>query len=341
MKKIIYNTIVLILLVAGIYYVCSRFIHFGNVEYTDDAQVQQLMTPVNSRVQGFITKVCFEDYQYVHKGDTLALIEDSQYKLQVAQAEAGLANANAGRTVVNSSVNTASAGVETNAAALVEVKVQMDHARRELDRYRNLLDKGAVTQQQYDGVETAYKALQAKYAQMEKVKSTSNAAKDEQTQRVGQSQAGVELAEAQLQLARLNLSYTVITAPCDGYTGKKEVLEGQLIQPGQPIVNIISQDDIWVIANYRETQMQHITDGADVDIEVDALPDIVLKGKVQRISKGTQASYSMVPTGNSAGNFVKVEQRIPVRIIFTENNSQEDISKLRSGLNVECTIKYN
>ena len=339
-SKFIYNAVVVVLLAGGIYYVCSRFVHLGNVEYTDDAQIEQLMTPVNSRVQGFINKVCFEDYQYVHEGDTLAIIEDAQYRLALAQAEAGVSAAKAGQVVTATGANTAETNIETNDAAIAELKVQLDHAKNEYDRYQALLDKEAVTRQEFDRIATTYKSLQAKMAQLQSVRRTSSSAHTEQTQRIQQSQTGVDLAQAQVNMAQLNLSYCVVTSPCSGYVGKKDIQEGQLIQPGQKLATVISQDDIWIIANYRETQLCNIKEGAEVEITVDAIKDVKFKGKVDCISHGSQASYSMVPSGNSAGNFVKVEQRVPVRIVFSDDNKKEDLEQLRCGLNVECEVKF-
>jgi membrane fusion protein (multidrug efflux system) len=147
------------------------------------------------------------------------------------------------------------------------------------------------------------------------------------------------LAEAAVELARLNLSYTVIIATCDGVTGRKEVHEGQLVQPGQTIVNIVDDSEVWVVANYRETQLPNIAVGAEVEIEADALPGVSFRGTVETISDATGAQYSLIPQDNATGNFVKVEQRVPVRISL-EGNDAEDLAKLRSGLNVTCEVKY-
>lgn len=339
-KKLIYNVFILALIATGIFYVCSRFIHLGSVEFTDDAQVRRQMTPVNSRVQGFISRVCFKEYQHVRKGDTLAVIEDSEFRLRVAQAEAQYATATAGHSVTSTSVNTAASNIQVSDAGVEEARVRMENARKELERYRNLLADKAVTAQQYDNVETAWRSAKARYEQMSRMRTTSSLVHTEQTGRLSQSEAAIRLAKAQVDLARLNLSYTVITAPCDGYTGRKEVLEGQLIQPGQPIVSIVNSDEVWVIANYRETQLSNIKPGAEADIEVDAIREVTYKGRVERLSEATEAQYSLIPSSNSAGNFVKVEQRVPVRIVFTGDNNPADMELLRSGLNVECSIKY-
>ncbi len=218
-QKIIYNILILCFLIGGATYVCSRFIHLGNIEYTDNAQVKQHITPINTRVPGFIRKICFEEYQQVRKGDTLVIIEDAEFRLRVAQAEADLANATAGRQATSAGIATTQNNLSVSDASIEEVRVQMENAKRELNRFEKLLKEDAVTKQQYDNVHTAYEAAKARYEQVSRARQSTSLVKNEQTHRLGQNEAGVRLAEAALELARLNLSYTVIIAPCDGTTG--------------------------------------------------------------------------------------------------------------------------
>jgi membrane fusion protein (multidrug efflux system) len=335
----IYNILILCFLVGGLVYVCSRFIHLGNVEYTDNAQVRQHITPVNTRVQGFIKKICFEEFQPVKKGDTLLIIEDAEFKLRVAQAEADLSNALAGRSVTTAGIETTQSNIGVSDASIEEVKVTMENARRELQRYEKLLKEDAVTRQQYDNIKTAYEAAKARYQQASRAKRSTSLVKNEQTHRLGQNEAAVKLAKANLDLARLNLSYTVITATCDGITGRKNIHEGQLVQPGQAMVDIVDGTDLWVVANYRETQLPNIHEGAEVTMTADAVPGVKYKGVVESISDATGAAFSLIPQDNATGNFVKVEQRIPVRIRL-KGNSKADMKKLRAGFNVECKVKY-
>lgn len=338
-KKLIYNAVIIALLLIGLVYVCSRFIHLGNVEYTDNAQIKQHITPINTRVQGFIKKIYFEEYQPIHKGDTLLVIEDSEFRLHLAQAEADLANALAGQKATTAGIATTQNNLSVNDATIEEVKVQKDNAERELQRYKKLLEEDAVTKQQYDNIKTAYDAVNARYEQVLRIKHSTSLTKEEQTHRLGQNEAAVRLAQAAVDLARLNLSYTVIVATCDGVTGRKDIHEGQLVQPGQTMVDIVDNSDLWVIANYRETQLPNIKEGAAVTFTADAVPGVVYNGIVESISDATGAAFSMVPQDNATGNFVKVEQRIPVRIRL-QGNDAEKVSKLRAGFNVECKVKY-
>ena len=294
-KKLVYNIVVIALLAIGMVYVCSRFIHLGNVEYTDNAQVRQHITPVNTRVQGFIKKIYFEEYQLIHKGDTLLVIEDAEFRLRLAQAEADLANALAGQQVTNAGIATTQNNLTVNDAAIEEVRVQRANAERELQRYKKLLEEDAVTRQQYDNIKTAYDAINAQYERALRTKHSTSLTKEEQTHRLGQSEAAIRLAQAAVDLARLNLSYTVIVATCDGVTGRKGIHEGQLVQPGQTMVDIVDNGDLWVIANYRETQLPNIKEGAEVTFTADAVPGVVYKGVVESISDATGAAFSLIP----------------------------------------------
>lgn len=337
-KKLTYNTVIVCLLAAGLIYVCSRFFHPG-VEYTDNAQVKQHITPVNTRVQGFIQRICFDEYKPVHKGDTLVIIEDTEFCLRLAQAEADLANALAGQEATTAGIATTQNNLSVNDAGIAEVRVQLENARRELERYKKLLAEDAVTRQQYDNIATAYEATKARYEQVSRVKHSTSLTKNEQTHRLGQNEAAVRLAQAAVELARLNLSYTVITATCDGVTGRKDIHEGQLVQPGQTMVDIVDGTDLWVIANYRETQLPHIHEGNRVTLTADAVPGVTYTGTVESISDATGAAFSLIPQDNATGNFVKVEQRIPVRISLA-GNDPERLKLLRAGFNVECKVKH-
>lgn len=339
-KKIAFNLFILAVLAIAFIWVCARFVHLGKVEWTDNAQVRQHIVPVNSRVQGFIKKIYFSEYQRVHKGDTLIVIEDAEFRFRLAQAEADYQNALSGKTVVTSTIHTTQNNISVSDASIQEAKVRLDNAEREYNRYANLLKQDAVTKQQYDAIQTNYEALKARYKLLLRQKQSTALVKQEQTRRLEQTEAGIKLAEAALEIAKLNLSYTVIIAPCDGATGRKVIQEGQLIQPGQTLLDLVDENDKWIVANYKETQTANIRNEQPVEVEVDAIPGVVFKGFVKSVSQATGASFSLIPQDNSSGNFIKVEQRIPVRIEFSSENKQEDMERLRAGMNVECSVKY-
>ena len=339
-KKLIYNIVACILLLGAISWVCAKFIHLGDVEFTENAQVKQLIVPVNSRVQGYIKEARFDEYQRVSRGDTLVIIEDAEYRYMVAQAEANLANAKSGKDAMHNVISTTSTNISVTDASIEEARIVFENAERNYKRFSKLYEQSAVTRQQYDDMNTAYLAAKARYDMLCRQKESVQAISREQNTRLGQNEAGIKLAEAALELARLNLSYTVVLAPCDGYTGRKEIQEGQLIQPGQTLVDVVDAEEKWIVANYKETQTANITEGCEVEIEVDAVPDHKFKGVVRSISRATGASFSLMPQDNSSGNFVKIEQRIPVRIDFAEDNDAEAMERVSAGMNVECTVLY-
>ncbi len=336
--RYLYNIIVLLLLIAGVALVVFNFAHFGNVEWTDNAHVCQHVTPQNTRVQGFIREIRFEEFQKVKKGDTLVVIEDAEFRLRLAQAEADLARAEESAKQAGSSIETTDANMTGTEAMIAEARATMDNAKREDERYAKLLAKEAVTQQQYDNVHTAYLASKARYEHALSSHTAQVGVKREKGHILSSVNSALEVAKAAVQLARLNLSYCYILATCDGVVGRKEIQEGTLVQPGQTMVDIVANDEIWVVANYRESQLHNIHVGARVSIKADAVPDVEFSGTVERISEATGSAYSLIPQDNATGNFVKVEQRVPVRISL-EHNSLENLKRLCAGMNVECEVK--
>lgn len=339
-KKIGRNIVVIAIILVGLGWVCSRFIHLGRVEYTDNAQIRRNIIPINSRVQGYIQKVCFDDFQFVHKGDTLVVIESSEYRLKVVQAKANYQKALMENSAMETVISTTANNLTVSDANIEELRIRLNQAKTDFHRYEQLYAQKAVTRQQYDNAKADYEATRAKYDMLVRQKRSTSLVKDEQTQRLEQNQTNIEVAQAAQHLAELNLSYTVIVAPCNGVTSKRAIQEGQLIQPGQTLLSVVDHDSMWVIANYKETQTRHIDEGMPVDIEVDAVPGITYQGRVATLSSATGAQYSIIPQDNSAGNFVKVEQRIPIKIVFTGENRREDMDRLRSGMNVECEVNY-
>lgn len=297
------------------------------------------MLPINSRVQGFIEKVCFDDFQFVHAGDTLVVIECSEYELKVAQAKANYQKAVMENTARETAISTTANNLTVSDANIEELRIRLDQTHNDFLRYEQLYGQKAVTRQQYDNAKADYEATKAKYDMLVRSKRSTALMKDEQTRRLEQNQTNIDVARAEQHLAELNLSYTVIVAPCDGVTGRKQIDEGQLVQPGQTLLDVVDSGEVWVTANYRETQLPYIAVGADVEMTVDAVPDVTYHGVVESVSDATGAAFSLIPQDNATGNFVKVEQRVPVRIRL-EGNDAEAMSQLRAGLNVECKVRY-
>lgn len=336
-KKIIANIVIITFILCGICWIASLFIHIGG-EYTNNAQIRQNIVPVAARVQGFIKEIRFEEFQPIEKGDTLVLIEDSEYRLRLAQAKADYQNALVGKSAMETGISTIQNNLSVTDASMQEVEILMKNAEADYNRFKVLMENKAVTRQQFEGIQTKYESLKAKLETIKRQKQSTRLVKNEQTQRLEQNELRIEVAKAALDLAQLNLSYTVILAPCNGTMSRKTIQVGELMMPGKPLFSVIDNSSKWVIANYRETQRENIHVGDKVEIEVDAFPNTTLEGKVEAISNATGAQYSVSSPDNSAGNFVKVEQRIPVKIIFTDNNDPKILEQLGSGMNVECKV---
>lgn len=332
----IFNALVVLCLLGGATYAVSQFMHFGGGEFTDNARVRQNVVPQNCRVQGFIREVRFAEFQHVKKGDTLAIIEDTEFRLRLAQAEADLIRAEHGSEGTTSSIVTTKTSMTVTDAGIEAARVQMENAKREDARFEKLLAEDAVTRQQYDKVHTGYLSAKAAYEQAVRSRKMQSAVVAEQGHHLSASEQGIELARRAVDLARLNLSYCYIIATCDGTVGTKDIHVGQLVNPGQTLVSIVDKGELWVEANYKESQLPNIKVGNKVKITADAVPGVQYTGKVERISDATGSAFSLIPIDNATGNFVKVEQRVTVRIKL---DNTADVAKLKGGYNVECIVE--
>jgi len=331
--NIILNTISILLALGGIGWTSHYFFRYYRYEITNDAMVDQYITPINVRVSGYIKEIRFTEHQLVHEGDTLLVIDPREYSIKLMDAEAALMDANNSASVISSDIVTASTNVDVSDANIEEAKARLWKSEQDIKRYKNLLDADAVSQQQYDQVKSDYEALKAHLNALLKQKESLKSTSAEISKRQVNAEANILRRQADLEMAKLNLSYTVILAPYDGYVGRRTLEAGQLVQAGQTITNLIKNDQKWITANYREMQIEKIYIGQEVRIKIDAFSDKTFYGRVTAISEATGAKFSMLPTDNSAGNFVKIQQRIPVRIDF-ENISGEDMQKLRAGMMV-------
>jgi membrane fusion protein (multidrug efflux system) len=338
-RSIISNTIVFLVIGFGLFWLIREYFHIGDTTYTEAAQVEEFINPINTRVSAYIKEIKFIEHQKVKKGDTLVILDDREILTQLGQAEATYQNALAQRTATSSSVNTVANNVNVMASNMAGAKARLWNAEQNLNRYRNLLASEAVTRQQYDQVKTEYDAQKAAYETLANQKQSANYSTTEVKSKFGIIDAEIKRAKSALEMAKINLSYTVITAPYDGVMGRRMISEGQLIQPGQQVATIVLNGQKWVTANFLESQMPNIKVGEKIMMTADALGGKEFEGVVTAVSAATGSRYSGVPTDNSTGNFIKVQQRIPVRIEFTSANPKADIDQLSAGMNMNVRIK--
>lgn len=320
----------------GLWEVINIFTGYKSSVTTDDAQVEQYVSPVNVRVPGYIRRICFTEHQHVRRGDTMLIIDDAEYRIQLKQAEAALLDARSGRKVVASSLNTAASSASVYNASIAEAQYRVKQLEKDCRRYSALLEKKATTPVVVEQYRTQLEMARKKVRALKQQQNAALSSVTEVGQRQENAEAAVMRAEAAVDMARLNLSYTVVLAPFDGYLGRRSIEEGQLVGAGQTITTIIPEARKWIVANYKETQIASLSIGQEVDVTVDAFKDKTFRGRITAISSATGSKYSMVPTDNSAGNFVKIQQRVPVRIELTDI-SPRDNARLAAGM--MCVVK--
>ena len=322
----------------------------GGHEETDNAQFETNISPVIPKINSTVSKVLVTDNQAVKKGDTLVLLDDAMYRIAVQQAEIAVLQAEQGvnlsssnKAISNSSVSSVAANTYSSKAGVEAARVRYDLASKNFERFKNLLSEKSVTQQQFDGIkaekETAEKLLNVAQGQLlalQKQIETTQATVNSSSVGVSLSEIAVKQAKANLESAKLQLSYCAILAPADGIVSKKNVQNGQVVSIGQPLMAITDDKNIWVVANFKETQIEKMKIGQEAEIEVDAFDGEPLKGKVQSFSQATGSKFSLLPADNATGNFVKVTQRIPVKIVLTDKNATLN---LRAGMSVAVKVK--
>jgi membrane fusion protein, multidrug efflux system len=334
---IIINILLIICLITAIIWAISTYFDLGETLYTNDAQVEEFINPVNIKISGYIKEVRFNDHQNVKKGDTLVIIDNREYKIQLEQAEASYLAALASRVVSESSVSTIQNNLNVSDASIKASKARLWNAEQNLRRYENLIKEGAATQQQYDQFKTEFDAQLAQTKALMEQKNTTQFSTNEASNRLFVNDADIKRTHATMEMAKLNLSYTVIIAPYNATTGRRTLQEGQLVQQGQSLMSLVRSNSKWVVANYKETKLSKLFIGKKMNIEVDGFQGKKIKGEITAISQATGSKFSAIPVDNSTGNFIKVQQRIPVKIEFTPDNDKRLIQSLRAGMNVEVT----
>jgi membrane fusion protein (multidrug efflux system) len=325
-----------IILGAGLFFGIKSYIHAINFESTDNAQIETNTLPVVSRVSGYVDSIAILDFGDIKAGQLLLKIDDSEYKLAVKQAEADLSSAladlsSAQFNLVNSNANSNVAKANSDVQ-----KSRLDKSRTDLQRDEALYKEEAITKKQMEdsraNYETTLKQLDANNQQIVLANgqiSTSNAL-------IEKAKATVALRQGLLDQAKLKLTYTKIYSSINGKIGKRNLEHGQFIQAGQNLMTVVNSDIFWVVANFKETQVKKVKVGQVVTIKIDGYSDKEVTGKVESLSEATGARFSLLPPDNSSGNFVKVTQRIPVKISI--DNIKDYQSIFKAGMSVEVSI---
>ncbi len=349
-KKFIYIFAVLFLL--GGTYGIYKYVHSLSHETTDDAQIEKNMNPIIPRIAGYVTKIYVKDNDFVKKGDTLFTIDNRDYLVKIEEAKAALVSAEGSYEASKADIGTAQANVSVSDANVQSAggnietaKIRLTRASNDFDRYVNLYKNKSITKQQFEQAEASKLEAQSQLRILQQQQKASSYQKNVAAARttVSNKQAQVAAANSKraqvvLEAAKLNLEYTVVTAAIDGQVSKIAIQPGQFLQPGQSLFYIINNSESWVIANFKETQLNKMVVGQKVTIKVDAYPDTEFKGTIVSFSPATGSRFSILPPDNATGNFVKTIQRLPVKISIDADNDLEKIKLLRPGMNADVDV---
>lgn len=333
--NIVITIAALLVVAAGAMYFTKYLIFSADYEETNDAQVESNINPVSARVGGYIQKVWFNEHQMVKKGDTLVTLDDREVLARLQQAQAAVDDARAQLHVLSAGIKASKTATLVNSDQINAANARFVQQKQDILRYENLLKEEAVTGSDYEQVKARHDVAASDYEAAKNTLKTSRARIEELQSHTALLQADLKRKLAGLSLARLDLSYTVVVAPYAGKMGKKTILEGQQIQPGQPLVSIVDESEKWVTANFKETQMEGLSIGQSADITIDAISSRKYEGKIVAIAGATGSKSSLLPPDNSTGNFVKIIQRIPVKIQFVNKNIPEVIP----GMNAIIAVK--
>jgi membrane fusion protein (multidrug efflux system) len=317
----------LIILVCGAAFGTQKWAKSKTHIETDNAFIESHIHSVSSRIPAMVKRVAVVDNQFVHKGDLLVELDPSDLQARQRTASASL-------EMARNETSGDYAQVESARASIGLARVKLDQANLDLRRGEALFAKDVIPKQQLERLHTATKVAQMELKEAQEAEQHAKAVLG--LSGTGSRDARVAQKQGELETASLNLSYTRIVAPSDGYITKKSVEPGNYLQPGQSFMALVTLDDAWVTANYKESQLTDVKTGQPVEFTVDSYPGRTFKGRVESIMAGTGAAFSMLPPENATGNYVKVIQRIPVRIAIDKGSDPEHL--LRVGMSVVPTI---
>ncbi|MCF8342208.1 MAG: HlyD family secretion protein [Chitinophagaceae bacterium] len=328
--------ILAIVLLVGGFIAYSKISYAMDHEETDNAQVETLLLPVLPRISGYIKQINVRDFDSVKAGQLVAELDDAEWQTQLIQMQADVATAEADLSTAKSTLQNALVSLQVNKGAITLNQLRVTKALQDNNRDKNLLAAQAITQKQFDdsrfNLQSADQILQNSKTDLVAAES-----------KISSLQAMVKRAESMLNSKKslidqqqLKLSYTKIFAPLTGKIGKKNVTEGQFVQSGAPLFTIVNDTTYWIIANFKESQIRRLHPGMGVEIELDAYPKLQIEGRIESLSEATGARFALIPPDNASGNFVKVTQRVPVRIKIS--NIQEYHNILKAGLSAKISI---
>lgn len=337
-KSILKFGIIFIVLSTALFFGIKKIRYSLTHETTDNAQVECQITPILPRTSGYIKSLNVQDYDSVLKNQFLVELDDAELQNQLAAAQADSVQTYADYNNAIASLSNAQVALQVNKGNIDVANVKLQQALNEYNRSKNLFTEQAITEKQLDESKFAYQQIQKSYDNTINELSSAQSKLPVLESVVNKFESLLKLKNVKIEEIKLKLSYTKILAPASGKIGKKNIAIGQFVQAGTPLFSIVNDSSFWITANFKENQINHLYVGKKVDLRIDAFPDDKITGTIESISDATGAKFALLPPDNSSGNFVKVTQRVPVKIKIDQIEKYKKY--LRAGLSVFVSAAY-
>jgi membrane fusion protein (multidrug efflux system) len=331
-RKVVIGVLLAVALYFGIKKVAFSITH----ETTDNAQIETSIVPVLTRISGYVKNISIKDYDSVSQSQMVVELDDAELQMQLEEQKADLQQSTADVSNAKAQLENAILSLKNNKGVIDLRTIRQKKAASDFQRDQNLFKEQAITKKQLDETEYQLAAANQEANNAQTEYATANNRIAVLKENVNRANALIQMKQAKIKETELKLSYTKILAPSTGKIGKKNVNIGQFVQAGTPIFSIVNDSSYWVVANFKESQLDALHEGKKVNIRVDAFPDVEIQGTISSLSEATGAKFSLLPPDNSSGNFIKVTQRIPVKISI--DNQAAFKSKLRAGMSVFITV---
>ena len=330
------KVVISVLLVVALYFGGKKVVFSITHETTDNAQIETSIVPVLTRIGGYVKTIAIKDYDSVGQNQLVAEIDDAELQMQLEEQKADLQQTTAEVSNAKAQLDNAILSLKNNKGVIDLRTIKQKKSTNDLTRDQNLFKEQAITKKQLEETEYQLSSANQELSNAQTELATANNKITVLRENVNRALAMIDMKKTKIKETELKLSYTKIITPSAGKIGKKNINIGQFVQAGTPLFSIVNDSSYWIVANFKESQLESLQEGKKVNIRVDAYPDLAVEGTILSLSDATGAKFSLLPPDNSIGNFIKVTQRIPVKIAI--NNQAAFKNKLRAGMSVFITV---
>ena len=330
------KVVISVLLVVALYFGGKKVVFSITHETTDNAQIETSIVPVLTRIGGYVKTIAIKDYDSVGQNQLVAEIDDAELQMQLEEQKADLQQSSAEVSNAKAQLDNAILSLKNNKGVIDLRTIKQKKSTNDLTRDQNLFKEQAITKKQLEETEYQLSSANQELSNAQTELATANNKITVLKENVNRALALIDMKKTKIKETELKLSYTKIITPSAGKIGKKNINIGQFVQAGTPLFSIVNDSSYWIVANFKESQLESLQEGKKVNIRVDAYPDLAVEGTILSLSDATGAKFSLLPPDNSSGNFIKVTQRIPVKIAI--NNQAAFKNKLRAGMSVFITV---